>query len=854
MRLRSNSATRIPHAVKLLVTALCAAGAASGAAAQATVEEIVVTAQKREQSLQDVPISVSAVSGDALEKQSVGELETLSAQLPNIHISESGIGDKLFIRGIGSGINAGFEQSVGTFIDGVYYGRSLQTRSQFLDIQRVEVLRGPQSTFFGNNAIAGALNITTRRPSDEFNGYLSSFYEFENNEHHYEGGIGGAISDTLSARVSGLASGLDGWVDNLNTGDTEGKERSRALRASFLFTPNEVFDATLKAEGGSFEVLGRNLQTIDCPPSTGAAGTCAVTTAPVLAAFGPTFAPPLFANFDDNFDTNTQYNGPVPARFTTAVNVLGAAESGTAIPPPVAALSERDLGDLTNNNITLAMNWHLEGSTLTAVSGFSKYEFDFRQPTDFVPLPLAGAEQFEEFEQFSQEIRLTSDTGGTFEYMAGAYIQNNELSVKEDIHLYLAPPYFQPARTYFTDSCRAPARANDPTCRLPATIAGLTSVHEQEEDSWAAFGSFTWHLGDTVRATLGARYTAVEKALDRRQSIEDRAPGVTVPCPPSAATALGCIAGAPLLVTANNPPRGRAFGWKQGVLSLDREDTEFTPSLNVQWDVTDNAMLYASYTEGFKAGGYDQRNLFLSAATGQFEPESVDAYEFGMKSRLLDDRMTLNVALFRSEYDDLQVSTFDGVVNFLVNNAASARSQGIETDLRWAVTDNIVLSGAVALLDAQWNDYRDAQCTALGLATAPNANCSVNAKTGFLVQNLSGKDLLMSPDYSGSLGAEHYLQLGNGLEVQTQLLVYFQDDKFLAADNDPATLQESFTKVNLRVAVVSETGWEVALVGRNLTDKLTSPHAEDLPLRSTNSFFKLTDRPRTIALQGQYHW
>jgi hypothetical protein len=133
----------------------------------------------------------------------------------------------------------------------------------------------------------------------------------------------------------GLVSGLDGWVNNLNTGETEGKERNRALRLSLQFTPNDIFDAFVKVEGGSFEVLGRNLQTIDCPPATGAAGTCAVTPAPVLAAFGPTFAPPLFASFDDTFDTNTQYNGPVPARFTQAVNVLGAAESGAAVPPPV---------------------------------------------------------------------------------------------------------------------------------------------------------------------------------------------------------------------------------------------------------------------------------------------------------------------------------------------------------------------------------------------------------------------------------------------------------------------------------------------------------------------------------------
>ncbi|HEY0962252.1 MAG TPA: TonB-dependent receptor [Pseudomonadales bacterium] len=849
MRRRAHSS----HALKLLVTAplVTAIGVAS---AQAQVEEILVTAQKREQSLQDVPISVSAVTGDALQAQNLGEMEAVSMQLPNIHISESAIGDKLFIRGIGSGINAGFEQSVGTFVDGVYYGRSLQTRSQFLDIERVEVLRGPQSTYFGNNAIAGALNITTRRPTGEFNGYVNSFYEFEHNERHVEGAIGGALTDTLSARVAGLSSGLDGWMQNLNTARSEGEERNRALRASFLLEPGDTFDALLKVEGGRFDVRGRNLQTLDCPPATGPAGTCAVVAAPVLAMFGASFATPLFPDFDDSFDTNTQYNGPVPPQYTAVVNSLGAAEARLPVPAPVAALSARDVGDLRNTNTTLTLNWRLAAHTLTAVSGFSRYEFDFRQPTDFVPLPVAGAEQVEEFDQFNQEVRLVSDTRDTFDYVLGAYWQTNELDVRENIHLYLAPPYSQPAATFFTDACRAPARQNDPTCRLPATIAGVDSLHAQEEDSWAGFGSLTWHLDDALRLTFGARYTHVDKSLDRRQTMQDRAPGITVPCIAAVADALGCTAGAPLLITSASPPRGRAFGWQQGTLALDRTDSAFTPSLNLQWDMTDDVMLYASYTEGFKAGGFDQRNLALSAVTGQFEPESVDAFEAGMKSRLLDEALTLNVAVFRSDYDDLQVSTFDGVVNFLVNNAGSARTQGIETDLRWAAGTSLVFSAAVALLDARWNDYRDAQCTALDLALAPNANCSVSPVTGLLVQDLSGADLLMAPDWSGNVGAEHSWTLGAGLELHTQLLVYFEDDKFLAADNDPATLQERFAKVNLRVALVGEEGWEVAFVGRNLTNELTSPHIEDLPLRSTNSFFALTDRPRTYAVQGQYRF
>lgn len=843
------------HAKPIRLALALVALHASSLQAQAVLEEVLVTAQKREQSQQDVPISVSALSGEQLQSQNLVELETFSAQLPNVHISESAIGDKLFIRGIGSGINAGFEQSVGTFIDGVYYGRSLQTRSQFLDIARVEVLRGPQSTFFGNNAIAGALNIATTQPGPETSGYVSSFYEFEHDEQHLEGAIGGALSDTLAVRVAGLVSGLDGWVQNLNTGESEGEEDNRAARLSVAWTPTDGFDATLKLEHGDFDVLGRNLEVLDCPPATGAAGTCLQVTAPVLAAFGPAFAAPLYPDFDDEFDGNTQYNGPTPAAYTTAVNTIGAAEAGRPIPAPRADIAARDVGELSNDNATLTLNWQLPGDyQLAAVTGFSEYDFFIHQSSDFVPIPAAGVSQQEDFEQQSQELRIASPVGGTLDWLAGVYWQQSELAVREEVSLYFPAPYFQPASTYFTDACRAPARARDPSCRLPATIADTLALHAQDEESRALFASLTWHLGDSLRATFGGRYMSVDKSLQRNQSIQDLAPGVTVPCPPQLAAATGCTPGLPLLLTANSPPRGTAFGWRIGTLQLARKDSDFMPNVNLQWDLRDDIMLYASYTEGFKAGGFDQRNLFLDAQGGQFGPEGVDAWELGFKSRLHDGDMLLNLALFRSDYDDLQVSTFDGVVNFLVNNAATARTQGIETELRWLVSDSIVLSGSLALLDAQWSNFRNAQCTALTLATAPNAVCQVDASTGLLVQDLSGKDLLMSPDYSGNLGLEHFLPLSGGLEVQSQLVVYFEDDKYLAADNDAATLQERFAKVNLRVALVSPAGWELALVARNLTDELTSAHSEDLPLRSVNSFFRLTDRPRTIAVQGQYRF
>ena len=168
---------------------------------QRTFEEIVVTAQKREQSLQDVPISITTIQGDFIQQFGIARLQDLTALIPNVSVTETATADFISIRGINSGVNIGFEQSVGTFIDGVYFGRDAQSRARFLDMERLEVLRGPQSTYFGNNTIAGALSLTTRKPRDEFEAYARGVYGPSDEDYDVEIAAGGPITDTFGLRV-----------------------------------------------------------------------------------------------------------------------------------------------------------------------------------------------------------------------------------------------------------------------------------------------------------------------------------------------------------------------------------------------------------------------------------------------------------------------------------------------------------------------------------------------------------------------------------------------------------------------------------------------------------------------------
>jgi iron complex outermembrane recepter protein len=825
--------------MRVLAVLLASLVVQQSAWAQVVLEEIVVTAQKRAQPLQDVPLSVLAVDGERLRAQVLARPETLAARLPNVHVSEAALGDKLFIRGIGSGINPGFEQAVGTFVDGIYQGRGPQSRGRFLDVESVEVLRGPQSTYFGNNAIAGALNVSTRRPDGKVSGYLNSLREFHYGEYQLEAAAGVALNETLALRVAGLASGLEGWLRERDSGQRSGNERNRAARLAFAYHPHESFDATLRVDAGRFTVAGRNLQVFACPPSSGAAGTCALALAvlPDLAA---------------STKRETWYQGEPPAGFSTAVDRLGAAEAGHAIPAPAEALSAPDQSRLVNEGIALTLHWRGPARELIAISGISGYDSRVLQGADFVPLPLASVNQHEHYRQYSQELRLTRTDRGRFDYVAGVYLQHSTLGVNENIDFYLPPPFFQPAATWFDDDCRAGAAENQ-SCRWPATLAGSGSRHHQREYSAGLFGVLSWHINDQLQLNFGARHATSRKTLARQQTLRDHAPGVTVTCT-TGVSIQGCKAGQPLLLASAGPPAGSGFAWRAGTLALTRKDAAFTPSVSLQWFVRPKQQWYLAYTEGFKAGGFDQRNLLLAADSGQFAPESVRSWELGLKTVSPGAALQLNLALFHGAYRDLQVSTFDGVVNFLVNNAASARSRGLETELRWQLGESLRLGVAAALLDARWLSFPEAQCTALDLAQAPNPGCQVSAVSGLLVQDLSGQPLPMAPRWSGNLSLDWQGTLSGGMQMQLALLLYGAGAQYLAADNDPATLAPRNLKVDMRIALVDRRGWELALVGRNLGKRLSAAHAEDLPLGAVNSFFRLLERPRTFALQAQYRW
>ena len=754
------------------------------------MEEVVVTAQKREQSLQDVPISVAVTSGENIEKQNIIDLGELAAQTPNIIITDAPASDQLYIRGVGSSINGGFEQSVGTFIDGVYHGRSRYSRGVLFDVERVELLRGPQSTYFGNNAIAGALSVITRKPGDELEGYINALFGPEDGERSIEFALGGPVTDTFGLRVATKIYGMSGFVRDFNSGVDGPDLNDKLIRATAVWKPGDTFDATFKAEIATSDGdRTPHFQLFNCPPPAdfpGPAGSCGA----ALGAFG---------TLNDELDT---IGADTPGEFT----------------------------NVNTREYVLTLNLDLWNHIFTSITAYSNYDYRQGFDADSVPLPLLGVNFNEDFEQYSQEFRITSPTGNRFEYIAGFYWQTSDLFNQNKIYADIVSPIL----------LASPVAA----LYAPFLPVGPQNDLTQDEETFSLFGSLTWHITESLRGAVGLRWTDVQK---------DGVKTLFIGSTPGAAALSGSFI--PLPPPLNRfplPPAGPVaggLGTPYGPVPLSVSNDDVTPSVNIQYDVTENVMTYFSFSQGFKSGGFDAQNVSGPPDPLTFGPEEVDAYEAGVKAAWLNGRLAANLSWYRNEYTDLQQAVLQKGITFNVKNVGELVVQGVEFDAIFQITDNLAVNTAIAYLDSEYKDYPDGGCTALQTLQFARSNPGQTC-----LQDLTGQPSPYSPEFSGFVHARHVLPLPRNLKIVTDLNVYFTDDFEVISDNDPLVTQDSYAKLDARIALGSQGDtWEIAVVGKNLTDKFTRSFANDTPLAG-GTFQMLLDRPRSIAIQGRYSW
>ncbi len=805
------------------------------------LEEIVVTAQKRAQSLQDVPLSVNAVSGEMISELNLTGLEDMSSYVPNLTISESTTATNIYIRGFGSGSNVGFEQSVGMYIDGVYGGRDRQFDSPFMDIERVEVLRGPQGILFGKNTIAGAINISTAKPTQDFEAHVKAEIEPRYDQYKLSAVVSGGITDDLAGRLAISQSDFGGYFDNSFSGNDAPQKDEQVVRGTLSWDFDDDTLVTLKAEVGSSDVDGSNTRLT----RTQAVSEVLVNTDALAALNGPlagALAAPNNAGLAALRDTANANSGFVPLTTTGDYADLISLSDPAFRSDSYRQSLDDDRSETDTENVVLTIEHDYGEYTLTSITGYSAYEGSDVQDIDFSPLNYLDRVTSQEFDQLSQEFRITSPLSDTVEYIAGLYFQTSELDStnQQNIRLSSVAGYRQDLdvalsaaladQGFFAGSLTLPGPIVVPTLHTLATLpdVGTWRTFNQKSDTYAAFGQLTWHVTETVDATVGLRYSVEEKESERIVAVS--MPGSSSLLPVSHPDY--ALSATILNLASNLSPHS---------VKDDVREEQWTPSLNVSWNVSEDVMLYTSASIGYKGGGFNESGVDDPNNGGNpfgFDQEKATSYEIGGKTTLLDGSARLNFAYFYTEYEDLQVSTF-AQNGFTVGNAGSATSQGLEVDGMWRLSESLTLSGSAAYLDATYDEFSTAPCTVQQATVI--AACS---------QDLGGRELIFSPEWSASIALDHVIALSSNLELRSRVDMNFTDNQYLTNDLDPSSEESGHSIYNMRIGLGAASGdWDVALVVKNLTDKEVRNFAADTA-GMLGSYVGFYNSPRTVSLSG----
>lgn len=712
--------------LRCLGGALMLAGAHASAQESMVIEEIVVTAQKRAENIQDVPISMSVVSGSDLDDFQRPDLQGIMNQVPNLYVQRLNAADVVYIRGFGSApANFAFDQSVSLYQDGVYGGRAKQFEAPFFDLERIEVMRGPQGALFGKNTPAGAISIVTRGATDYWDAGIRASYNFDLHGTDISGHVSGPLSDTLSARLAVKSTDLKGWVYNVNSTYDDPRHEARLARATLDFHPSDTVSIVGKFEYSDKEVRGANI--VLAPIETGS---------------------PI---------TSVRYSDPNP-------------------------FGMKEANEVTSRNASVTANVDVGEHTLTSITAYSSFE-DWRANVYSTDIPARYSNSFpEDFEQISQEIRLLSPVGRKFEYIVGAYYDTSDYDLD-----YLREFDFP-----------------------ELDLGGRTrSVFTQDASSYSIFGQGTLNVSEAVRVIGSLRWTQTDKKGRFDTSVDFGDP-------------FGAITSA------------------RGKISEDYTD----PSITVQYDLSDDVMLYAVWAKGSKSGGFVSNTGGTTDETFEFEAETSTNYEAGLKSTLMNDRLVLNVSIYDTQFEDLQRSIYDPeIIGFITKNAAEASSTGVEIMTIWRAAPGLTFTASGAYQDAKYDDYPGAAC----LASQP-ASCVAETN------NIAGTQLTYASDWTGNLQVDYSRPVLDGLELRSKLIAAYRSKYFNADNHSPVYgVQSGYVKYDARLELADMGDrWSVALVGKNLTDKKTYnfSFAIGYPVTVDPRVHMFLEEPRTIALEA----
>ena len=744
--------------------------AASGAAGAQAVEEIIVTAQKREQSLQDVPISISTFTGEFLEDSGIDTLQQLGQYTPNLSLAFSSqlANNRIILRGVGSVGNSAIEPGVAVFVDGIYIPRPSSVIGTLTDLEIVEVLRGPQGTLFGRNASMGALNIRTRRPEDEFSGNIRASYGNYDNV-QVAGALSGAFSPDIAGRVAFQYSDRDGFGDNSfteNGSDSDvGVWEDGSVRGKLFFEPAADLDITLTADfsriingGGVIEVLPRTVR--------------------------PEYLQAL-RSFLSHTDPLTMPSGEVPESVNGFDNKVHQ--------------DHRDYAEDEQWGIAGDINWRFGEHTVRSLTGYRKWSNDtLNESIIRLPMDLIRRITFYDVETVSQELQLLSPTGGLIEYVAGAYFYREDYGIDQSFDN--GPDFCSPFvgnlfASYLASFNFSPQAANaiaggvSRDCDAATQRDAVTTLFSQEVSNYALYGQLTLNVTEQLRVTGGLRWTDSNKDGSFLSLVNN-----PISLPPSPENPFSLD----LRIPEEHP-------------DLVYDEEEITWLANISYSPVENLMLFATYATGFRSGGFNPEGFdSVAEAAGAdrvYETETVDNIEVGVKGGLFDNRVVVSLNYFHTEIDDLQDRRFDGV-NFLMQNVEELTQQGVELDIQARPVDQLYTVLGVSYLDSGFGDFPNATSLPADIAAYRTA-VQVSRFLGFPpgpapTRDLTGDRNHFSPEWQLSLVAEWSDRIPvHGLGWFVRGEYQYVSDQNVGGDTNqaPQTMQPGYDIVNARLGL-----------------------------------------------------
>jgi len=725
------------------------------------IEEVVVTARKQEESSQDVPIAMTAIS-QQLTNSTIRNLTDLNGFAPNVTIAEDGSrgggGAVINIRGISptrSDDNS-FDAPIGVMIDGIYLGTLAGQVLENFDLERVEVLRGPQGTLFGKNTVGGVINVIRSRPTGEFGARLKATIG-EDGQQEFRAVVNtSVVEDVLAAKFFYTSQEDDGFMKNITLGGNASEKDYQNYGVTLLWTPSDVFESTL------------TIEKFQDKSNLGAFNTNYNTAPGVLA-------PPTDVN-------DTDFSGgflncaifPFTCRTSTAT-------------PKYSENDTENAAELDTDAISLTMRFDInENMTLVSTTGYRQLDeyriYDF----DGSSAPFITIERFNEYDQFSQEFRIDG-SWDTVKLSAGGYYFKNEFTQDWATGGAFWGVLFggligTPAGW---DACQGGAFAPtvcDTGVEDGANVTGLVSqilFETQATTSYAIFAQGDWQFAEDWTLTAGIRWTEETKDFQAGQAY----------------------------LTSSNRERERNF---PEYANLNKTWNELSPKLGLTYQLNDNAILYGSYSEGFHSGGFFGVNQNTrDFERDQYEPEIAKSWEFGYKAMLLDNRLRLNMAAFRNDFTDkqessVQVDNDTKTVATVFDNVADATYQGFELETEYVVSENLRVFLNYGYLDASYDSFQT----------------DVNASDGIAkIEDASYLTPRNAPEFTLGLGGTLSFQIGNGdLEIYAKYSEIDEVESNLL--NTALGKVDAREDVTASIGYYAEK-YSIVAFGRNLTDEQT---------------------------------